>query len=393
MNFDGGLSARALDRDLLIDRLGEMVRTPSENPPGNEREIAALVARWCDETGLEVEMYEAEPGRPSVVATWTGDEGPALTYCSHIDVVPVGDPDRWDDPPFSGLVDDDRMYGRGTADAKGPCASALEAVRILRATGFKPRGTLQVALVADEETMGFKGAGHLVDEGVLTPDVAVVGEPTSMRVVRGQRGAMWFRLTARGVAGHGSAPERGVNAIRHMAEIILQLDDSLPDVSHPLLGGPTISVGTIRGGEKVNMIPGGCVLEVDRRMVPGETTESVLAEIDAAIERSRARFPDIDVSVEPAFVGRPFEVPEDARVVKEAAAAVAEVTGSEPPVIGFRGASDARFFAEAGAEVILLGPGDIAVAHTANESVDLGEVERCALAYAGLFARLLGPAR
>lgn len=378
-----------LDRARLTERLGELVRTPSENPPGDEAAAAELVAGWCHELGLDVATYEGEPGRPSVVATWRGGDGPLVAYCSHLDVVPVGDPAAWKDDPFSAAIYDGRMHGRGTADAKAPCAASLEAVRILKQAGFAPRGSLQVALVADEETMGFKGAGHLVEERVLEPDLAVVGEPTSLRVVRGQRGAIWFRLTTRGVAGHGSAPERGVNAVQHMVEVMRQLEESLPDVSHPLLGGPTLSVGTIRGGEKVNVIPAGCVMEVDRRMVPGETIESVLQGIDAAIDRARERFPDLDASVDPAFVGRPFEVPEDARLVKEAVAAIQEATGRNPEVIGFRGASDARFFAERGAEVILLGPGDIALAHTAHESVDLEEVGNAALAYAALFARLL----
>lgn len=390
MTWDVEVSRGLLDRARVTERLAELVRTPSENPPGDEAPAAALVARWCDELGLEVEMHEGEPGRPSVVGTWRGGDGPALVYCSHIDVVPVGDPAAWADDPFSAAVRDGRMHGRGTADAKGPCVAALEAVRILKEGGFRPSGTLQVALVADEETMGFKGAGHLVDEGVLAPDLAVVGEPTSLRVVRGQRGAVWFRLTTRGVAGHGSAPERGVNAILHMTEVIRRLEECLPDISHTLLGGPTLSVGTIRGGEKVNVIPAGCVIEVDRRMVPGETIETVLAGIGDAIERARERYPDLDASVDPAFVGSPFEVPEDARLVAEAVSTIREVTGKEPEVIGFRGASDARFFAEAGAEVVLLGPGDIALAHTARESVPLDEVGDCALAYAGLLARLLG---
>lgn len=393
MSWNVELSRGALDRAHLAERLGELVRTPSENPPGNEAAAAALVAGWCADLGLEVETHEGEPGRPSVVATWRGVAGPTLTYCSHIDVVPVGDGSAWNDDPFSGVVRDGRLHGRGSADAKGPCVAALEALRILKEEGFSPRGTLQLALVADEETMGFKGAGHLVEKGILAPDVAVVGEPTSLRIVRGQRGAMWLRLATHGVAGHGSAPERGVNAVEHMAEVIRQLHESLPDINHPLLGGPTISVGTIRGGEKVNVIPAACVIEVDRRMVPGETIDTVLEGIQAAIARARTRFPDIDASLDPAFVGRPFEVPADARLVTDARASIRSVTGRDPDVIGFRGASDARFFAESGAEVILLGPGDIALAHTARESVDLEEVGDCALAYADLFARSIGEPR
>jgi succinyl-diaminopimelate desuccinylase len=238
--------------------------------------------------------------------------------------------------------------------------------------------------------MGFKGAGYLVDERIISPDLAIVGEPTSLRIVRAQRGAAWMRITTKGVAGHGSAPERGVSAIRHMAEVVRRLEETLPDIEHPVLGGPSLSVGTISGGVKVNIVPASCTIEVDRRSVPGETTESVIASAEAAIDLARELFPDIDARVEIMFHAEPFEVPESSRVVQDVASAVGDATGSEPELIGFRGASDARFLVDAGADVVLCGPGDILVAHTAHESVELDEVTTGALAYATAFARLLG---
>lgn len=379
-----------VDRDRLVHRLGEMVALPSENPPGNEAEVAALVASYCEEIGLKTELHEGAPGRPSVVARWEGGPGPTVDYCSHIDVVPAGDPSLWDDDPFSARIEGDTMHGRGSCDAKGPVAAALEAVAALKRSGWEPAGTLQLDLVADEEAMGFKGAGYLVDQGITSPDAAIVGEPTSLRVVRAQRGACWFRIMAKGVATHGSAPERGVSAIKHMAEIVLQLEDTLPDVSHPLLGGASINVGTITGGAKVNIVPASCVIEVDRRSVPQETRDDVLASVEAAVDRARTRFPELEAGVEFSFYAPPFELPEDSRLVKECAEAVTEALGEKAQLIGFRGASDARFLAQAGAEVVVLGPGDINLAHTARESVPLSEVEAAARAYALSFARLLG---
>jgi succinyl-diaminopimelate desuccinylase len=383
---------RALvDRDGLVGRLEALVKTASVNPPGDEAEVAGLAAGYCEELGGEVAQPAAEPGRPSVIARWSGGPGPTVAYCSHLDVVPVGDPALWDVDPFGAVVRDGRMHGRGTSDAKGPVAAAIEAVAILRRAGVEPSGTLELELVADEEAMGFKGAGYLVAAGIIAPDVAIVGEPTGLKVVRAQRGACWLKVTTRGLAAHGSAPERGVSAIRHMAEIVARLEETLPDVTHPIVGGPSINVGTIHGGEKVNMVPALCVVEVDRRTVPGETEASVLESIEAAIDLARAKFPDIDAMVEFPFYARPFEVPEGARVVTEVARAVAEATEADAELAGFRGASDARFLAEAGAEVVVCGPGEIALAHTARESIDLDELERAAVAYALAFARLLSP--
>jgi succinyl-diaminopimelate desuccinylase len=380
--------AAFLDRDRLVDRLQALVRTPSENPPGNELEVGGLVEGYCGELGGDVSRHEATPGRPNIISRW-GSGSPTLGYCSHFDVVPAGDKALWSDEPYSGSIVDGRLYGRGSGDAKGPIAAALEAVAILRGAKWPLHGTLELELVSDEETMGFQGTGYLVEQEIIRPDIAIVGEPTSLRVVRAQRGACWYRVTTRGKAAHGSAPHRGINAVKHMSEIILHLEETLPEVDHPILGGPTVNVGTIRGGEKINIIPASCSIEVDRRTVPGETEESVLASINAAIELARKRFPDLDARVELLFNSNPFEVDAGSELVKTLADSVGDVTGEPAEIMGFRGASDARFLFEAGAEVVLCGPGEIERAHTADESIDLAELEKAALAYAVCFARLL----
>lgn len=384
--------ARHVDRDRVVERLTRLVRTASENPPGNEAEVAAEVTEQCSALGLDVTQHEAEPDRPSVVASMSQGSGPTLCYCSHIDVVPAGDPSLWEDDPFGAVLRDGRLHGRGSSDAKGPVAASIEAVAALRDAGVDLNGTLQLALVADEEAMGFKGAGYLVDEGIVRPDMAIIGEPTSLRVVRAQRGACWMRIMTRGVATHGSAPERGISAIRHMAEIVLRLEETVPDITHPIVGGPSLSVGTIRGGEKVNIVPAGCLIEVDRRTIPGETKESVLANVQEAIELAKKRFPDIDATAEIAFFAEPFDVGDDGRLVTGVRDAVTEALGREAELIGFRGASDARFIAATGAEVVLCGPGDITLAHTAREFIEVDELVNGALAYAVAFARLLGAA-
>ena len=384
-----GLSPH-LDRDRLIERLAELVRIDSENPPGNEAEAGNAVAQACTQLGLQVEVHEAVSGRPNVIARWEGSEGPTLGYCSHIDVVPAGDHDLWEVDPYGASIKDGRLHGRGSSDAKGPIAAALEAVAMLRTAGFEPAGTLELELVSDEESGGFKGAGWLTDKGFVHPDIAIVGEPTLLRVVRAQRGIAWSRITTRGVAAHGSAPERGINAIDHMSAVIRELLVSVPDISHPVVGGPTISIGTIHGGAKLNIIPASCVIEVDRRTIPGESDEDVIAQFEAAVERARETYPDIDAVVEVVDSGPPFEVAQDSKLVTTMFDATEEATGTVPEVIGFRGASDARFLAATGAEVIVFGPGDIALAHTARESIDLAELERGALSYAIAFARLLG---
>lgn len=380
----------ALDKGAVTARLAELVRTESENPPGNEAKVAEVVADMCERLGFAVEMHEHEPGRPSVVARWGSAGSPTVGYCSHIDVVPAGPRADWALPPYEAVISEGRLHGRGSSDAKGPIAAALEAVALLQRTGFEPLGTLELALVADEEAGGFHGAAYLVEQGITRPEVAIIGEPTSLRVVHAQRGIAWSRIITKGVAAHGSAPERGVNAIVHMAEVIRHLIPTIPDITHPVVGAPTVNVGTIHGGDKVNMIPSLCIAEIDRRTLPGETEADVLAHFEAAFSRARDTHPDLDARAEIVSFGAPFEAPADAPLVQTMATAVEDVTGTAPELIGFRGTSDARFFAEAGADVLVFGPGDITLAHTARESIDLEQLATGTVCYAVAFARLLG---
>ena len=381
--------AASVDSDRLIGRLEHLVRTPSENPPGEEAEAARLSASYCEALGFDVSLHELDPGRPSVVARKVYGDGPTLCFCSHIDVVPAGDHSLWEHPPYAARILDGQMHGRGSSDAKGPIAAALEAVEVLQEMSVELGGTLELALVADEEAMGFKGAAFLVEDKIVSPDFTIIGEPTALRIVRAQRGPCWLRIITRGRAAHGSAPERGVSAIMHMAEIVSHLEDALPDITHDVVGGPSINVGTISGGTKVNIVPAYCVAEIDRRSIPGETKEGVVASIQAAIDVAKKKYPDIDATIELPIYGKPFEVPDDSAVLADLKAAVTDTRGSEAEVMGFRGSSDARFFSEAGSDVVVCGPGDITVAHTAHEYIDLDELELGAVAYASAFTRLL----
>ncbi|MDQ3878922.1 MAG: M20 family metallopeptidase [Actinomycetota bacterium] len=392
MTTSAGDLRALLDRDRVVARLQELVRAASENPPGNEAPAAAVVASMCRSLGLDVSLIEVAEGRPSVIARKRFGDGPTVGYCSHIDVVPAGPAEDWAHGPFEAVVTDGRLHGRGSSDAKGPIAAALEATQLLIDSDVRLAGTLELELVADEETMGFKGAGQLVADGTLKPDVAIVGEPTSLRIVRAQRGASWIRISTSGVAAHGSAPERGVSAIKHMSEIVRRLEETLPDISHPVVGGPSLNIGTIAGGSKVNMVPSYCAIEVDRRTIPGETKEDVIASIESAVDRAKQTFPDIDATIDLEFYAPPFEVNEAAPLVECVTSAVAEARGKPAELMGFRGASDARFFADAGIDVVVCGPGDIAVAHTVRESILLDELADGAVAYALAFARLLAPA-
>ncbi len=195
-----------------------MIREASVNPPGGERDCAEVVAKKLRGLGLEVELVEKEPGSTNVVARLKGTRGsPVLLYNGHIDVVPAGN--GWSRDPFSGEIVEGRLYGRGTADMKSGVASMVAAAEAIVKSGFKLKGDLLITAVADEETGSLKGTRYLIERG-LKADMAVVSEPTDLRVEIAHKGILWAEITTRGRGSHASRPHLGVNAIDKMHAII-----------------------------------------------------------------------------------------------------------------------------------------------------------------------------
>lgn len=279
-----GAGVPTIDTDAVVTCARELVRAPSENPPGNEAPAAAVAERWCREAGFGVERIEDAPGRTNVIATLDSRKpGPTLLFNGHLDVVPIVDQSLWEFPPFEAVVNGGVLHGRGSADMKGAIAAAVVAGHALRETGFAGRYVLH--LVADEEVFGPHGTIALRDRDRIVADAAIVGEPTSLRVGVAQRGLLWTRVTTHGEAAHGSIPDRGVSAIEAMARAVLALRSMSFDRKHPLLGTPSINIGTIRGGGKINIVPAQCEMEVDERVLPGDDRDFLTAELQAEIDQ------------------------------------------------------------------------------------------------------------
>lgn len=379
-----------VDADEAVEICRELVRVPSENPPGDERAIAETTAGLLSGLGLPARFVEPLPGRVSTLSTWGGGPGPSLLFNGHYDVVPVPDPSAWPHPPFAAVVTDGRIYGRGTTDMKSGIAACLAAVSALQRAGVSPAGTLHLHFVADEEALGTHGTQYLVDAGHCDGiDEAIVGEPTSLNLVTAERGGLWFRVRTEGVAAHGAAPQLGVNAIEHMARIVPALAGIRYRKLHEMLGAPTLNVGTITGGTKSNMVPDFCEIEVDRRTLPGETQEEILAEIEAALDGVRAEVADLRARVEVFGWGEASETPPGMRVV-ELLTEASQRFGFESYELGYMGMTDARFMInQASVPAVIFGPGDIGLAHTVGEYVEVDELVRATRAYAYAFARFL----
>jgi len=293
-------------------------------------------------------------------------------FNGHLDVVGVAGMIH---PAFDADERDGRIYGRGSCDMKGGVAAMCAAAARAAADGLD--GELIIAAVVDEEYESL-GTRSLVSGG-LRADAAIVTEPTRLAVNPAHRGFVWVELDFRGRSAHGSRYDLGVDAIRHAGLVIAALDRLQRDVldrrSHALLGHASLHLSTIEGGSGWSTYPDRCTLRVERRTLPGETTDEVLAEIAKACEAAAAIDDLLDVEVRHVLTQAPSDVPLDAPIVRALEAAM---RGEGESVLeeGMSAWTDAAILNDAGIPAICYGPGDILLAHADEEWVPLDEVER-----------------
>jgi acetylornithine deacetylase len=338
-------------RDDLIDLTSRLVAIDSVNPslvPGGagESESAAFVAGWARAAGLEAEVLEGTPGRPSVLvrARGTGGGG-TLLLCGHLDTVTVDGMQA----PHAPRVDGDRLYGRGAYDMKAGVAAALIAAREAAALGLA--GDVVVAAVADEEhaSLGVQEALRAVQA-----DAAIVTEPTELAVVVAHKGFVWAEIEVSGRAAHGSRPHLGVDAIVKAGPVLTALgalDEALAAREHPLLGRGSVHASVIAGGVELSSYPARCVIGLERRTLPGETAADVEAELAALVERCRAADPALEATFRILLERDPFEADPEAPVVQALLAA------RPGPLAGAGYWADAAFIAAAGIPTAMFGPG------------------------------------
>ena len=367
--------------------LADLVAIDSVNPalvPGaaGEADIAAFVAAWLSERGLEVTVLDEPPGRPSVVAVARGSGGgSSLMLNAHTDTVGVAGMRR----PHEPRVRDGRLYGRGAYDMKGGLAAIMLAGA--GAVGAGLRGDVIVTAVADEEHASTGVQAVLRRFGA---DACVVTEPTHLRACVAHKGFVWAELETRGRAAHGSRPDLGVDAIAAMGPVLAGLaavQERLDAAPHPLLGPASLHASTIGGGQELSSYPARCVLGLERRTLPGERAEDVERELGALLALAREHDPRVETELRLGLWRDPFEVAPDAEVVRVLRDAGADVLGAAPQIVGDHPWMDAAFTSAAGIPTVVFGPGG-AGAHAAEEYGDLASVERCAAVLSEIAKRL-----
>jgi acetylornithine deacetylase len=389
--------------------LADLVRRPSVNPMGRdvsgpeylEGRITDYLVQRFTAADIPWARQAVAPGRDNVVARLEGTVpgAPVLLWDAHQDTVPA---EGMTVEPFTPLVREGRLYGRGSCDVKGGMAAMLVALDRLRASALPRRATVVFAATINEE-FGFTGARALarlwgtaaataVDgpaQALLAarPVAAIVAEPTGLDLVMQHKGAVRWRIRVRGRACHSAFPEQGVNAIYPAGRAILALEQLAAELlrrhaDHPC-GAPTLNLGTIRGGAGVNLVPDLTVLEVERRVVPGESPVAARDEVIACVAAACGA---ADVEHDPPFLesaGLPDAAADPtAAPWIDALAAAARAGGAAARRTAARYGTNASVFAEAGVPSVVFGPGSIAQAHTADEWIELAQVDAAAAALA-----------
>ena len=358
-----------------VERLvAELVAIDSVNPtlvPGGagEAEVMAFAAGWMRDAGLDVELVEAAPGRPSVVGTARGrGGGRSLMLNGHLDTVGVEGMSE----PHAARVRDGRVYGRGGYDMKGGVAACMLAAAAATRAGLA--GDVVVTAVADEEHSSI--GVQAVLERVRT-DACVVTEPTSLDVVVAHKGFAWWEVSAAGRAAHGSQPHLGVDAIAAIGPVLVgvtELERSLAGRRHDLLGSGSVHASLIEGGQELSSYPERCVLAIERRTLPGEGAEQLDAELAALVAAGDGR---AELGGRTTLVRPPFEVAPDEPIVALLRGQVVAQLGREPALRGHSAWMDAAFISAAGIPTVVFGP-DGGGAHAVEEWVELASVRECA---------------
>ena len=371
-----------IDRDEIVGIVCDLVRQNTVNPPGNEHLCKVIVTHCMKSLGMEVTDYEKEPGRTNVVGK-IGSGSKSIGFVSHMDVVPPGELEQWNTPPFEPTIRDGRIYGRGTLDDKGSFACAYSACKAFLAEHPNFDGTIYLIAAADEEMGSELGIIYLVEECGLKFDVAIIPDGGRMDLsIYGEKGILWVELESHGIQAHGSTPELGRNAIVPLAEAIAEIKSlDLGARYDHAFDGWTMNLGTIQGGSSTNTVPSMARATIDFRLPAGITKDQVLAKIDEKVSAARRRSPDSDIRVKVLHESEPHLSDKNSIIIRsfdQAARRLNLPMNYET----FGGNTVAKNLYFAGITSVVHYPGDDKLAHVPNEFVIIDELVLGSVLYA-----------
>jgi succinyl-diaminopimelate desuccinylase len=376
----------AIDANAVVALTRRLIAVDSTNPPGRERPVAELLRDQALAWGLEAEIRPIDEGRANVDIRLPGRGGaPALLYCGHLDTVPIGET-AWSYPPFGAEISEGRIFGRGASDMKSGVAAMLGGMAALAASRTRLPGDVRLAGVVGEE-VDCAGSRHFLAQGGMNGvGWLVISEPTNLDLVIAHKGALRVEIATHGRAAHGAMPELGINAILHMMELIRQLQRlALRPPAHPLLSPPTLSVNTIAGGFRTNVVPDICRITVDIRTLPGQAHSDVLDLVRKTIAELAATRQGFEATVSVISEAAPVMTDLDSGLVRAAQMTVGGALGRQAVIRGVDYFSDASVLQPpTKVPTILFGPGDDRLAHQINESVSLAAIVEATRVFAAL---------
>ena len=393
-----------------IEFLRQIVRVPSDTPPGNNNPPAEKAAELLTAKGYAVERFAVpeqrvrDYGMQSITnlivrQKFGAGTGPTIALNAHGDVVPPGE--GWSFDPYGGEIKDGRMYARGVAVSKSDIASftyALAALKAAETAGAQLNGNVELHLTYDEEFGGLLGPGYLLEQKATKPDY-VIGASFSYAIVTAHNGCLQFEVTVHGTATHGSMPETGHDALQAANAILNAIYGKLPDLGKIKskvagINTPTMLVGQIVGGTNTNVVPGKVVMKMDRRMIPEENPAEVEAQVRAMIEGAVAGRTGIRVDIKRILLANALKpLPGHEKLVAALQKHGERIMGEPIPAIGVPLYTDARLYGEAGIPVVLYGAGPRTVpesnAKRADENLLLEDLRKATQVVACAVAELL----
>jgi succinyl-diaminopimelate desuccinylase len=405
--------------DEMIDFLRGLTRIPTINPPGEEyRAGAEFIGAKLKEFGYACQ-YVAADGRPehtpthpriNVMGHMEGSgAGPRLHFNGHFDVVPVGQ--GWTVDPFEGLIQDGKMYGRGTADQKAGIAASIFAIEAIRRSGIRLAGSVEQSGTVDEESGGFAGVAWLAQLGLIhkdRTDFVIITEPSNVdRICIGHRGVYWFKVIQHGRIGHGSMPYLGVNAADHLGDVIHEITHKLkPELAKRKTDMPVEPPGSRYASININSVFGGqpeqgtqtpCVIDragaiFDRRFLAEERLEDVQSEVRQLLDDLCSKNPAAKYTMEDLMIVRPTQTDPSSVLVRTVSTSIERVLGSRPPLMASPGTYDQKHVTRIGhiEDCIAYGPGILDLAHQPDEYVVIEDLIQSAKVMALTSMSLLG---
>lgn len=413
------LEAIEAEQDQLLELCSQLIRFPSENPPGDSREISAFIIDYLQQAGIGTAVHPATDTMLNLVSTLGAgageSSGKSLIFCGHTDVVPAGDRSRWDFDPFCGDIVDGYLLGRGASDMKAGLAGLIYVTALLSRLGVPLRGDLSLLIVPDEETGGHLGVPWVLERGLITGTAAVIAEPSGpLNPTIGQKGSCWFEFTVEGTPGHGSlAPvvgdsaivkaAKGIEALQRLWDIKADIPEEVKEiirisqdyvkereedgsVAYQVFDHVTVNIGTIQGGTKVNVVADRCTIQVDSRVPFGVDYRDVL---------DRARSLLLEAGIESEVKGFGFQgnanwTSNEEPVVSNLVESICEVSGEEAYGVLQWASSDARHFRTHNIPVLQYGPAELSTIHNFNEKAPVWQIIQCAKVYALTALKYLG---